>query len=151
DHRRRLRDETDPKKTWAGTRPESQPQCPVLEIRVGAWQAVLSGGLARDSNSFTNYSLHRNAIAIEWITMFRFLLPLALLASTLSAQSTISVTRHADRGPEDPDPPLPALGFQQAEALGRLLAPAKTSHISPPDPTPPQQPAAPAAKAAHVA
>lgn len=50
-------------------------------------------------------------------------------ATALWGQSTIFVTRHAQRGGFEPDPPLTAEGEAQAEALGRLLADADIKHI----------------------
>src|SRR5215510_1105083 len=55
----------------------------------------------------------------------------ALMASvsTLAAQVTVFVARHADRGGAEPDPSLTDVGFRQAEALGELLRHAGVTHI----------------------
>lgn len=74
---------------------------------------------------------------------------LAAIASA-SAQSTIFVSRHADRGAEEPDPPLTEIGFCQAEALSLLLADANIKHIYTSDMIRTQQTAAPTARRSTV-
>ena len=86
--------------------------------------------------------------------LVRALLCLVLIgllgAVAARAQSTIFVTRHADRGPSEPDPSLTAKGFCQAAALAELLADAKIAHIYTTDLVRTQQTAAPTAKLAGV-
>jgi phosphohistidine phosphatase SixA len=45
------------------------------------------------------------------------------------AQSTIFITRHADRYGTEPDPPLTPKGKEQAQALAQLLSDANIKHI----------------------
>lgn len=85
------------------------------------------------------------------------LLPLLLLGlATLfvavgaSAQSTVFVVRHCDRGAEEPDPSLTPKGFRQGDALAALLADAKITRIFTTDLLRTQQTAAPTAKLAHA-
>jgi phosphohistidine phosphatase SixA len=68
----------------------------------------------------------------------------------MSAQSTIFVARHCDRGPEEPDAALTPIGLQQADELGRLLADAGIQHIYTTELTRTRQTAAPTAKHAGV-
>lgn len=77
---------------------------------------------------------------------------LAIFSATLqlAAQSTIFVTRHADRGPEEPDAALTPLGLLQAEDLSRLLADAGIKHIYTTELTRTRQTAAPTAQRASV-
>lgn len=86
-----------------------------------------------------------------------FSLLLLVLATALfgarraSAQSTVFVVRHCDRGPEEPDAALTPKGLRQAEVLGAMLADAKLTRIFTTELTRTQQTAAPAAKRAGVA
>jgi len=58
------------------------------------------------------------------------LLPLlAAIPAGLPAQSTIFISRHADRGPEEPDAALTPIGHAQARALAALLADARITRI----------------------
>ena len=85
--------------------------------------------------------------------MVRVPLRLALLCLcvfTLAAQSTIFVSRHADRYGTEPDPDLTKLGEEQAEALGRLLQEANVTHIYTTEFIRTQQTAAPLARLAGV-
>ncbi len=65
----------------------------------------------------------------------RFLPALALLlaagAAPLAAQQpvTVFVVRHAEKGPETPDPSLTPEGVARAEALARVLAGAGVTHF----------------------
>lgn len=64
----------------------------------------------------------------------RLFLALALLAplSPLAAQDpplTVFVVRHAEKGPESPDPSLSAAGRRRAEALARVLTDANVTVI----------------------
>lgn len=68
-----------------------------------------------------------------------------------AGQSTIFVTRHADRYGTEPDPSLTPLGMKQAESLARLLAPANIRHIYTTELLRTQQTAAPTARHAKVA
>jgi len=82
------------------------------------------------------------------------LLALVVLANTAahaSAQSTIFVTRHTDRGPEEPDAALTSLGLHQAADLGRMLADTGIKHIFTTDLVRTQQTAAPTAARAGIA
>lgn len=74
----------------------------------------------------------------------------SLSACVLSAQTTIFVSRHADRGPEEPDALLTPAGHCQAEALGRLLADAGIRHIYTTELTRTRQTAAPTARRAGI-
>ena len=60
-------------------------------------------------------------------------------------QSTIFVSRHADRFGTEPDPSLTPLGKAQAESLGRMLAEANIRHIYTTELLRTQQTAAPTA------
>ncbi len=73
-----------------------------------------------------------------------------LIALPLAAQSTIFVTRHADRFGTEPDPDITEAGEEQAERLGRLLADANLTQIFTTEFRRTQQTAAPAARLAHV-
>ena len=80
----------------------------------------------------------------------RLLILTAATAFTLCAQSTIFVVRHSDRGPEEPDAALTALGLKQAEAIGSLLSDAHVTHIYTTELIRTQQTAAPTAKRSGV-
>src|SRR5262245_31969721 len=80
----------------------------------------------------------------------RLLLLLCATALTLAAQSTIFVSRHADRYGTEPDPAITPLGEKQAEALGRLLVAANIKHIYTTEFIRTQQTAAPTAARAKV-
>lgn len=54
---------------------------------------------------------------------------LAAAPAMLRAQSTIFISRHADRGPEEPDAALTAHGRAQARALAAMLADAGIRHV----------------------
>ncbi|HEY4359214.1 MAG TPA: histidine phosphatase family protein [Acidobacteriaceae bacterium] len=69
---------------------------------------------------------------------------------TASAQSTIFVTRHADRYGTEPDPDLTPKGKEQAAALAQLLADANVRHIFTTELVRTQQTAAPLARHANV-
>jgi len=75
-----------------------------------------------------------------------------LLATALaaSAQTTIFVSRHADRFGTEPDPSLTPLGEKQAEALALLLRDANVRHIFTTELLRAKQTAAPTAKDSHV-
>lgn len=73
-----------------------------------------------------------------------------LVAHPASAQSTVFVVRHADRGPEEPDAHLTQFGLHQADELAALLADAGIRHIYTTNVTRTQQTAAPTARAAGV-
>lgn len=73
-----------------------------------------------------------------------------LTADSLRAQTTIFVTRHADREGTEPDPSLTPTGRCQAEALAELLADAKIAHIFTTNLLRTQQTAAPTAKRSGV-
>jgi phosphohistidine phosphatase SixA len=66
------------------------------------------------------------------------------------AQSTIFVSRHADRFRTEPDPSLTPLGKTQAESLGRMLASANIQHIYTAELLRTQQTAAPTAMQAGI-
>jgi broad specificity phosphatase PhoE len=70
---------------------------------------------------------------------------------TIHAQTTIFVTRHADRYGTEPDPSLTPTGEEQARALGRLLADANVRHIFTTELVRTQQTAAPLARLAGIA
>jgi broad specificity phosphatase PhoE len=80
----------------------------------------------------------------------RLILLLALSALSLAAQSTIFVSRHADRYGTEPDPAITPLGEKQAEALGRMLVAANVKHIYATEFIRTQQTAAPTASRAKV-
>jgi broad specificity phosphatase PhoE len=71
---------------------------------------------------------------------------LYLCAGAIFAQTTVFVVRHADRGPEEPDPPITQEGRRQAASLARLLADAKVTHIYTSEAIRTQQTAAPTAR-----
>ena len=48
-------------------------------------------------------------------------------AAQVSSPITVFVVRHAEKGPENPDPSLSAEGHKRAEALARVLADARIS------------------------
>ncbi|HJR35530.1 MAG TPA: phosphoglycerate mutase family protein [Gemmatimonadales bacterium] len=54
-------------------------------------------------------------------------LPVTGAAAQASPPVTVFVVRHAEKGPENPDPPLSAAGHKRAEALARVLADARIS------------------------
>src|SRR5215831_15357541 len=76
---------------------------------------------------------------------------LLTLTSALTAQVTVFVARHADRGSAEPDPPVTDLGFRQAETLGELLRNAGVTHIYTTEFLRTQQTAAPTARISGVA
>jgi len=78
------------------------------------------------------------------------MLLLVIAGSNAHGQATIFVSRHADRGPEEPDALLTERGLCQAEALGRLLADAGIRHIYTTELTRTRQTAAPTARASGV-
>ncbi len=82
----------------------------------------------------------------------RLLLILGLTAglTRLTAQSTVFIVRHADRGPEEPDAHLTALGLRRADELARLLADANIRQVYTTEFTRTRQTAAPTAKLAKV-
>lgn len=86
--------------------------------------------------------------------MMRSVCRIALLACvsvlSLAAQSTIFVSRHADRYGTEPDPDLTPAGKRQAEALSRLLADANVTHIYTTELSRTRQTAAPTARHAKV-
>ena len=49
--------------------------------------------------------------------------------AALSGQTTVFISRHADRFGTEPDPSLTPKGKAQAESLGRMLADANIRHI----------------------
>ena len=75
---------------------------------------------------------------------------LAAVALAASAQSTIFISRHADRLGTEPDPALTALGEKQAEALAHLLRDANIRHIYTTELLRTRQTAAPTAKGSGV-
>jgi broad specificity phosphatase PhoE len=79
-----------------------------------------------------------------------FLILAGALPRGANAQSTIFVSRHADREAPEPDPPLTAKGRCQAEALAGLLADAKIKHIYTTELIRTQQTAAPTARLSGV-
>lgn len=66
------------------------------------------------------------------------------------AQSTIFVTRHADRYGTEPDPSLTPTGEKQAQALAQLLSDANVRHIFTTEFIRTQQTAAPLARLASI-
>lgn len=70
--------------------------------------------------------------------------------ASLSAQSTVFVTRHCDRLGFEPDPPLSADGESQAEELAAILADANIRHIYSTDTLRTRQTAAPTARVSGV-
>src|SRR5262249_55842666 len=70
--------------------------------------------------------------------------------SIATAQSTIFVTRHADRYGTEPDPELTPIGKEQALALAQLLSDANIKHIFTTELVRTQQTAAPLAHQANV-
>lgn len=96
----------------------------------------------------------REAANVVMIRYPRFVLLLAIWAAagaaTLSAQSTVFIVRHADRGPEEPDALLTPRGLQQADELAAVLADANIRHVYTTDVTRTKQTAAPTAKKANV-
>jgi broad specificity phosphatase PhoE len=59
-----------------------------------------------------------------------FILPIPVTAAAAQAPAalvTIFVVRHAEKGPESPDPSLTAEGHKRAEALARVLGDARIS------------------------
>ena len=58
-----------------------------------------------------------------------WLLLLCSQARTSQSQTTIFVTRHADRYGTEPDPSLTPKGEEQARALVQLLSDANIKHI----------------------
>ena len=66
------------------------------------------------------------------------------------AQSTIFVTRHADRYGTEPDPALTPKGEEQARSLARLLSNANVKHIFTTELIRTQETAAPLAHQIHV-
>jgi phosphohistidine phosphatase SixA len=80
----------------------------------------------------------------------RLLVATLLCASTLAAQSTVFVVRHADREAPEPDPPLTPLGFEQAAALARTLADTPVTHIYTSEALRTHQTAAPTAERFHI-
>lgn len=66
------------------------------------------------------------------------------------AQTTIFVTRHADRFGTEPDPTLTPKGEEQARALAQLLSDANIKHIFTTELVRTQQTAAPTAEHAHL-
>lgn len=82
--------------------------------------------------------------------LLRLTVVLTVAALTSPAQSTIFVSRHADRFGTEPDPALTPLGEKQAEALGRLLAEANIRHIYTTELLRTRQTAAPTARIAGV-
>jgi broad specificity phosphatase PhoE len=75
---------------------------------------------------------------------------LAAVALIASAQSTIFISRHADRLGTEPDPALTAVGEKQAEALAHLLQNANIRHIYTTELLRTRQTAAPTAKSSSV-
>jgi phosphohistidine phosphatase SixA len=73
-----------------------------------------------------------------------------LAGGAAHAQSTVFVTRHEDRGGEEPDPSLTAKGRCQADALAGLLADAKVTQIYTTNLLRTQQTAAPLARLTGV-
>ena len=53
--------------------------------------------------------------------------PVAGQAAQASSPVTVFVVRHAEKGPENPDPSLSGEGLKRAEALARVLADARIS------------------------
>lgn len=80
----------------------------------------------------------------------RVVLLAGLCAATAWAQSTVFVSRHEDRGPEEPDALLTPTGLCQAEALGYLLSKANIKHIYTTELTRTKQTAAPTARISGV-
>jgi broad specificity phosphatase PhoE len=78
-----------------------------------------------------------------------FLLSCICLQAT-HAQSTIFVSRHADRYGIEPDPSLTPTGEKQAQALAQLLSDANVRHIFTTELIRTQQTASPLARLAHV-
>ena len=72
------------------------------------------------------------------------------IASLCAGQSTIFVSRHADRFGTEPDPSLTPKGKKQAEALARLLASADIRHIYTTELLRTRQTAAATARDAHI-
>jgi broad specificity phosphatase PhoE len=68
------------------------------------------------------------------------------MASVLSAQVTVFVTRHADRDASEPDAALTELGLRQAETLSEVLRSAGIKHIYTTEFIRTQQTAAPLAR-----
>lgn len=66
------------------------------------------------------------------------------------AQTTIFISRHADRFGTEPDPSLTPAGMKQARDLGRLLAPANVRHIYTTELLRTRQTAEPTAREAHI-
>ncbi|MBL9215024.1 MAG: histidine phosphatase family protein [Opitutaceae bacterium] len=77
-----------------------------------------------------------------------FVLMLTMLAALPGAwaQSTIFISRHADRGPEEPDALLTAKGECRANALSLLLSDSRIRHIYVTEFTRTQQTAAPTSR-----
>ena len=69
---------------------------------------------------------------------------------TAQAQSTIFVTRHADRYGAEPDPALTPKGEEQARSLARLLSNANVKHIFTTELVRTQETAAPLAHQIHI-
>ena len=84
-----------------------------------------------------------------WMTFLRVAL-LAGVALTACAQSTIFISRHADRQGTEPDPALTETGEKQAESLARLLKDANIRHIYTTELLRTRQTAAPTAKSSGV-
>ena len=77
--------------------------------------------------------------------IFRLFILICLSSVVAWGQSTIFVSRHADRFGTEPDPSLTPLGKAQAESLGRMLADANIQHIYTTELLRTQQTAAPVA------
>jgi phosphohistidine phosphatase SixA len=88
--------------------------------------------------------LHRSPRAAPLIIL------LLGFVSLCAGQSTIFVSRHADRFGTEPDPSLTPAGMKQAQALARLLASANIRHIYTTELLRTRQTAAPTARDANV-